>query len=551
MFNSNEWWKTAVIYQIYPRSFYDANNDGIGDLQGIRQRLDYIKSLSVDAIWLCPVCQSPDVDNGYDCSDYKQIDPRYGSLEDMRELIREASLREMGIIIDLVLNHTSDRHPWFQDALSGKDSAFRDYYIWSDGINDAQGHRLPPNDLQSNFGGSAWTFHEASGQFYLHLHDRQQPDLNWHNPQVREALYDVIQFWINEGVAGFRFDVIDLIGKEPLNNITQNGPLMHTYIQEMAGRTFARHALVTVGETWGASPEEALNFIAPARQELSMVFQFEPMQLDKKPGGQRWDLAPLNKRAFKENYHKWQSQLRGQGWNALFMNNHDLPRVVSRWGNDSRYRIYSAKALATVMYLMQGTPFIYQGEEIGMTNVSYEAIEDYVDVETFNVWNERKAKGYRESDILTSIHAKGRDNARTPMQWSSQDHGGFSRHTPWFKTNANYPQINVENQAAEPDSILNYYRALLAWRKESDVVRYGSYHPVLTQYDAVFAYVRVMTGQKLYVIANFSDETLSLAGDIVPEQDERHFVFHNYVSHQANLAARVLQPWECWVIATT
>ncbi|MDW6005261.1 glycoside hydrolase family 13 protein [Vibrio mangrovi] len=553
MFHDKNWWKNAVIYQIYPRSFYDTNDDGIGDIQGIIQKLDYIKSLNVDAIWLCPVCTSPDVDNGYDCSNYLEIDPRYGTNQDMSDLIAAAGEREMGIIIDLVLNHTSDQHRWFQNALTGRDAKFRDFYIWGEGTTDHYGNRLPPNDLQSNFGGSAWEYHRETDQFYLHLHDKSQPDLNWSNPQVRDALYGIVQFWIDQGVAGFRLDVIDLIGKEPFQNITQNGPKMHDYIHELAGKTFAGQPVMTIGETWGATPEEALKFIAPERQELNMVFQFEPMQLDKQAGGQRWDLAPLDKLAFKKNYLKWQTSLRNRGWNALFANNHDLPRVVSRWGNDREYRAQSAKALAAVLYLMQGTPFIYQGEEIGMTNIPYDSIDDFIDIETINTWHERKQRGIAETEILTSLRAKCRENGRTPMQWNSQPYAGFSTASPWYAANPNYPEINVAIQESDQHSILNFYRTLLQYRKENPVIRDGEFQLLLTDHPDIFAYQRATQEQSVWVIANLSDRCTSWAQTQFKEPG-RKIMFSNYPTDHHEIQERMTHetirfaPWELWVI---
>lgn len=554
MFTNKEWWKDAVIYQIYPRSFNDTNKDGIGDLPGITEKLDYIKSLEVDAIWICPVCESPDIDNGYDCSNYREIDPRYGNMEDMRTLITEARRQEMGIIIDLVLNHTSDKHYWFQSALSSRESQYRNFYVWSDGIIDSHGILQPPNELRSNFGGSAWEYHQATEQYYLHLHDSSQPDLNWKNPKTREAMYEVIRFWVNEGVAGFRLDVIDLLGKEPLSGITQNGPQMHDFIQGIAEQTFAGHSFVSVGEAWGANPQEALKFIEPKRKELNMIFQFEPMQLDKQDGGKRWDLAPLDKVAFKKTYEKWQHQLQDAGWNALFANNHDLPRVVSRWGNDTEYWSQSAKALATLLYLMKGTPFIFQGEEIGMTNVPYESIDKFMDIESLNAWNDRVAKGIPEQEVLTSIRAKGRENGRTPMQWSNAEKGGFTQGIPWYDLNPNYTHINVAAQEKNKESILNYYRDLLKYRKGNEIIRRGSFELYLRDHPEIFVYRRVLNSKSIWVLANMSNTPTALKFlDI--DGITGKAVLMNYQSSEKQITTYldekqdiVLKPWECWVI---
>ena len=408
------WWQEVVVYQIYPRSFKDSNGDGIGDLNGIIEKLDYLEKLGIGAIWLSPVYQSPNDDNGYDISDYEAIMDEFGTMNEMDVLINEAKKRGIQIVMDLVVNHTSDEHAWFIEAKSSVNSKYRDYYIWRKPVNGQ-----PPNNLQSTFLGPAWEFDEATGEYYLHLFSKKQPDLNWENPEMRQAIYDMMNFWIVKGIGGFRMDVIDLVGKIPDQEITGNGPKLHDYLQEMNQQTFGQYDLLTVGETWGATPEIAKLYSHPDRQELSMVFQFEHIGLDEVPGKSKWDLRPLVIQELKDVFNKWQTELGNDGWNSLFWNNHDLPRIVSRWGNDQTYRVESAKMLAILLHMMKGTPYIYQGEEIGMTNHPIHSYEEIEDIESRNFYHDRLEKGYSEKEIFTSINAKGRDNARTPMQWDA------------------------------------------------------------------------------------------------------------------------------------
>ncbi|WP_354483913.1 alpha-glucosidase [Paenibacillus sp. PvP094] len=502
---NKKWWKETVVYQIYPRSFQDSNGDGIGDLKGIESRLDYLQELGIGAIWLSPVCKSPQDDYGYDISDYQDIDPMFGSLDDMEALIHEAGKRDIRIIMDLVLNHTSDEHPWFQEAKKGKDNPYHDYYVWRDGVEGT-----PPNDLGSTFGGSAWEWVPEIGQYYLHLFSVKQPDLNWENPKVRQEIYDMINWWIDKGVGGFRLDVIDLIGKEPDAKITGNGPNLHKYIRELSKETFQKaENLLTVGETWGATPEIAKLYSNPDGSEFSMVFQFEHIGLDEQEGKGKWDLKPLDVLELKKVLSKWQTELKGDAWNSLFWNNHDLPRIVSRWGNDGEYRIESAKMLATLLHGMQGTPYIYQGEELGMTNVQY-AIEDYRDIELLNLYKERMGKGYPESSVMESIFAKGRDNARTPMQWDSSDNAGFTSGEPWIKVNPNYTDIHAQDNLNNPESIFHYYRKLIQLRKDHEVIVYGDYELVFPDDPEVFAYTRTLNGTKVLVVCNFQGNTIKL-----------------------------------------
>ena len=503
---NKKWWKETVVYQIYPRSFQDSNGDGIGDLKGIVSRLDYLQELGIGAIWLSPVCKSPQDDFGYDISDYQDIDPMFGSLDDMESLIHEAGKRDIRIIMDLVLNHTSDEHPWFQEAKKGKDNPYHDYYVWRDGVEGT-----PPNDLGSTFGGSAWEWVPEIGQYYLHLFSVKQPDLNWENPKVRQEIYDMINWWIDKGVGGFRLDVIDLIGKEPDAKITGNGPNLHKYIRELSKETFQKaENLLTVGETWGATPEIAKLYSNPDGSEFSMVFQFEHIGLDEQEGKGKWDLKPLDVLELKKVLSKWQTELKGDAWNSLFWNNHDLPRIVSRWGNDGKYRIESAKMLATLLHGMQGTPYIYQGEELGMTNVQY-AIEDYRDIELLNLYKERMGKGYPESSVMESIFAKGRDNARTPMQWDSSDNAGFTSGEPWIKVNPNYTDIHAQDNLNNPESIFHHYRKLIQLRKDHEVIVYGDYELVFPDDPEVFAYTRTLNGTKVLVVCNFKGNTVELS----------------------------------------
>ena len=434
-----QWWHSSVVYQIYPRSFNDSNGDGIGDINGIREKLDYLKELGIDVIWLSPVYKSPNDDNGYDISDYCDIMDEFGSMEDMDNLLKEANERGIKILMDLVVNHTSDEHKWFIEAKKSKDNEYRDYYIWRDAVD---GHE--PNDLGSTFSGSAWQYDETTNQYYLHLFSKKQPDLNWENEKVRNEVYKMMNFWVDKGIGGFRMDVIDLIGKVPDERITGNGPKLHEYLQEMNKAALEGKNLLTVGETWGATPEVAKLYSNPERNELSMVFQFEHIGLDQVEGKEKWDLKTLNLLDLKNILSKWQTELEGQGWNSLFWNNHDLPRIVSRWGNDKEYRVLSAKMLATLLHGMKGTPYIYQGEELGMTNVRFESIDEYNDIESLNMYKDRISKGYTHDEIMESIYVKGRDNARTPMQWNDSENAGFTTGTPWLAINKNYNEIKRE-----------------------------------------------------------------------------------------------------------
>lgn len=494
------WWKSAVFYELYPKSFQDTTGSGVGDLRGILSRLDYLETLGIDAIWLCPVCASPQVDNGYDISDFCAIDPLFGTMADMEELIAEGKKRGIGILMDLTLNHSSNQHRWFREARKSRDNPFHDYYVWRDGGADT-----PPNDMRAVFGGSAWEYVPEVGQWYFHQFAPEQPDLNWDNPALRQELYKVLRFWVRKGVAGFRLDVIDQIAKDPDRGITINGPRLDEFLREMSREALSGEGLVTVGEAWGADVQRARRYSAPDGSELSMVFQFEHIGLDQQPGGDKWDLAPLSLPKLKECVRRWQQGLYGVGWNSLFFNNHDLPRIVSRWGSDGEYRVVSAKMLATMLYGLQGTPYIYQGEELGMTNIRLK-LEQYQDLEIHNLYRERTAQGYDPRDVMESIWARGRDNARTPMQWTAGENAGFTTGTPWLPVNENYREINAGAALADPDSVFHYYRRLIALRKTMDVFRDGWFALLCPEDERVFAYTRETQEGHLLVVCNFTGE---------------------------------------------
>ena len=499
------WWKSAVFYQIYPKSFQDTTGSGVGDLKGVISRLDYLAELGIDGIWLSPVCASPQKDNGYDISDYCAIDPMFGTMADMEGLIAAAGKRGISIILDLVLNHSSNEHRWFKEALKGRDNPCHDYYIWRDG--DAA---TPPNDMMALFGGPAWTYVPELGQWYFHQFSPWQPDLNWENPTLRRKLYDSIRFWVDKGVGGFRLDVIDQIAKEPDQKITINGPRLHEYFRELSRESFIKEGLVTVGEAWGADVERARLYSAPGGSELSMVFQFEHLFHDQLPTGEKWDCTTLDLPGLKECYRRWQQELHGVGWNSLFMNNHDLPRIVSRWGNDREYRVESAKMLATMLHGMEGTPYIYQGEELGMTNIRL-PMDQYVDLEIHNAYRERLEKGFTHDQVMESIWARGRDNARTPMQWDSSPNAGFTSGTPWLPVNPNYTQVNAAAALADPQSVFHHYRALIALRKTLPVFREGTFTLLCPEDESIFAYTRDTEQEHLLVACNFTDRELPFA----------------------------------------
>lgn len=529
-----KWWQSSVVYQIYPRSFADSNGDGMGDLPGITGKIEYLKKLGVNVLWICPIYQSPQDDNGYDISDYRAVYPKFGTMENMKDLIQKCKDNDIKIIMDLVVNHTSDEHPWFIESKKSLHNPYRDYYIWRKGTDGR-----PPNDLMSNFGGSAWEYSPETDEYYLHFYSKKQPDLNWENPKLRQEIYDMMNWWLDQGIAGFRMDVIDLIGKIPDQKIKENGPKLHSYLHEMNEATFGHRDSMTVGECWGATPEIGRLYTDPERKELSMIFQFEQIQLDKKPGGQRWDLKSLYLPDLKRVFSKWQTELEGHGWNSLFWNNHDLPRIVSRWGNDGEYRVLSAKMLATLLHGMKGTPYIYQGEEIGMTNVPFQTIDEFPDIETQNIYKERLKAGFTEEETMHAIRAKARDNARTPMQWNAEKNAGFTEGTPWYRVNPNYKEINVEQALADPESVFYHYQKLIQLRKEHDIMVYGTYQLLFPEDEDLYIYTRTLEEEKWLIVCNFHEKTRKFrckrAGQVM---------LSNYADTPATEKIAELRPYE-------
>ncbi|KGE18527.1 glycoside hydrolase family 13 protein [Paenibacillus wynnii] len=545
-------WKEAVVYQIYPRSFMDSNGDGIGDLRGIISRLDYLQKLGVDVVWLSPVYKSPNDDNGYDISDYEGIMDEFGTLKDWEELLAGLHDRGIKLMMDLVINHSSDEHAWFAESRSSIDNPYRDYYIW----RPAQPDGRLPNNWSSIFSGPAWELDETTGEYYLHLFSRKQPDLNWENPRLREALYKMISFWLDKGVDGLRMDVINLISKTPGlpsageeeldwgGQYFMNGPHVHEYLQEMNEQVLSKYDIMTVGETPGATVDDAILYTGEDRKELQMVFQFEHMDVDSGPGG-KWDVVPWTLINLRNILHKWQSGLAEQGWNSLYLNNHDQPRMVSRFGNDGQYRVISAKMLATLLHTLKGTPYIYQGEEIGMTNVKFSVLEDYQDIETHNMYREKVTVGGADHEtILNAIHVKGRDNARTPMQWNASANAGFTEGTPWLKLNPNYNDINVEQALADPESIFYYYQKLIKLRKENPIMVYGKYELLLPEHEYLYAYTRSLDNEKWLVLLNFSDTPQRVD---LPEELKtvNRLMISNYEESSAEL--ETLRPYEARV----
>lgn len=534
---NKKWWQNAVIYQIYPRSFCDSNGDGIGDLKGIISKLDYLHELGIDAIWLSPIYRSPQDDNGYDISDYQDIDPLFGNLDDMDELIAEAKKRNIRIIMDLVLNHSSDEHKWFIEAKKSKDNPYHDYYVWRDGVEGTY-----PNTLRSAFSGPAWEWMPELAQYYLHQFSIKQPDLNWENPKVREEIYKMIQWWVDRGVGGFRLDVIDLVGKEVDKMIMSEGEMLHPYLKEMSKAVFQQNELVTVGEAWSATPERAFKYSNPDGSELSMVFQFEHIVLDQQEGKDKWDLAPFPFVEFKKVFTKWQTELYQKGWNSLFLENHDLPRSVSSFADDGEYREISAKMLATCLHGMQGTPYVYQGQEIGMTNIKLD-ISDYRDIELLNMYKERTENGYTHEEVMESIYKKGRDNARTPMQWNAGENAGFTTGTPWLTVNPNHKEINVEKAMQDENSIFHYYKKLIALRKSEDIFVEGKYEPLMLEDEKIFAYTRTYEGTSMLVVGNFTKEIV--ACDLVEEWADGEVLIANYSDRAGG---KELRPYEAMMI---
>ncbi|MCA1020842.1 glycoside hydrolase family 13 protein [Halobacillus litoralis] len=544
------WWKEAVGYQVYPRSFQDSNGDGIGDLQGMISRLDYLKDMGIDFIWICPMYKSPKDDNGYDISDYQDILDEFGTMEDFDELLQEVHKRGMKLIIDLVLNHTSDEHPWFIESRKSKDNPKRDWYIWRDGRGGRE-----PNNWESIFEGSAWEYDKKTGQYYLHVFSRKQPDLNWENEDVREALYNTVNWWLDKGIDGFRIDAISHIKKRPgfpdmpnpkkekyvsSFDMHMNQKGIHTHLQEFKDRTYANYDVMTVGEANGVSADEADQWVGD-NGKMDMIFQFEHLDLWDQDAEQQLDVKGL-----KKVLTRWQKALEGDGWNALFVENHDKARVVSTWGDDQVYWRESATSIATMYFFMQGTPYIYQGQEIGMTNMPFPSIEDYDDVAAKNLYQTKKAKGMAHDDIMEILWNTSRDNSRTPMQWSREAQAGFTTGKPWMKINPNYTSINVADQEQDAHSILNYYKKMIALKKEQEVFTYGTYDLLLPEDEQVYAYTRTLHDQRAVVIANLTDQTAFFETED-PLSSSQMVLSNTIVTFHNNVSSFPLKPYEARV----
>ncbi len=550
-----KWWKESVVYQIYPRSFKDSNGDGIGDINGITEKLDYLKELGIDVIWLSPVYQSPNDDNGYDISDYQAIMEEFGTMEDFDRMLAEAHKRGIRIVMDLVVNHTSDEHAWFVESKKSRENPYRDYYIWREGKDGKE-----PNNWGSVFNGSAWVYDETTDMYYLHLFSKKQPDLNWDNPKVREEVFSMMNWWCEKGIDGFRMDVISMISKvEGLPDgkvqgglygdaspYVQNGPHVHEYLQEMNKEVLSKYDLLTVGECAGVTIEEAKKYASNKGTELGMVFQFEHMDLDQGEFS-KWGDKKVKLTALKENLTKWQNELEGKAWNSLFWCNHDQPRVVSRFGNDSKeYREVSAKMLATCLHLMQGTPYVYQGEELGMTNVPFASVDEFKDIESINAYHEYVESGLiSKEDMMRYLCYKSRDNARTPMQWNNQENAGFTTGTPWIKVNPNYVEINAEEEVKRADSVFSYYKKLIALRHQEEVIVYGHYELLLPESEELYVYTRELNEEKLLVICNFTDKEVSYA---VPDEFVGKEILISNYEEQEMKQELSLKPYEAIVI---
>jgi oligo-1,6-glucosidase len=555
------WWKESVVYQIYPRSFMDSNGDGIGDLRGIIQKLDYIKDLGVDVVWLCPVYKSPNDDNGYDISDYRDIMDEFGTLADWQELLDGMHQRGIKLIMDLVVNHSSDEHPWFVEARKSKDNPYRDYYIWHPGKDGKE-----PNNWASHFSGSAWQYDESTGEYYMHLFTKKQPDLNWENPKLRAEVYDLMKYWLDKGIDGFRMDVINMISKVPGfpdvpahnadrfhldNRYFINGPRLLEFLSEMKHEVLSKYDILTVGETPSVTPQIAIDFTNEETGALSMVFQFQHMDIDADftTGSSRSTIKPWSLLELKQIITRWQKEMENKGWNSIYLMNHDQPRSVSRFGNDKEYRNKSAMMLATFTLMLQGTPYIYQGEEIGMTNVAFETIDDYRDVETLNLYRELvEEKGVDARSLLKVINAKSRDNARTPMQWDDGKNAGFTSGNPWIKVNPNYKTINVQNALADSNSIFYYYKKMIQLRKQNPVAVYGSYDILLENDEKVYAFTRMLENDRLLVLLNFTGDHAALELPETMPYSSAELLIGNYDTVSAeNIRTVTLRPYEALV----
>ena len=550
-----KWWKESVVYQIYPKSFKDSNGDGVGDIRGIIQKLDYLKELGVNVLWISPMLESPQDDNGYDISDYRRIYKEYGTMEDYEELLSEAHKRDIRILMDLVVNHTSDEHNWFVESRKSKDNPYRDYYIWKDPVNGKE-----PNNWGGAFGGSAWEYDPQTQMYYLHLFSKKQPDLNWENEKVRQEVYDMMTFWCEKGIDGFRMDVISMISKDQtfpdgeMNNSLYgdfgpycvHGPRIHEFLQEMNREVLSKYDIMTVGETSGVTIEEAQNYAGEARNELNMVFQFEHVDNGSGDYG-KWTTEKYDFKEFKRIMIKWQEELQGKALNSLFLGNHDQPRSVSRFGNDNpAYRETSAKMLATCLHMMQGTPYVYQGEELGMTNVYFDILEDYRDIESINFFTELTEAGLMTPEyMMKCLMLRSRDNARTPMQWDDSAQAGFTDGAPWIKVNPNYKEINAAQQLEDPNSIFHYYQKLIRLRKEKDIIVYGEFEPIYRDDEQIFAYIRRQKQEKLLTVCNFSDKNAEME---IPEEFKGAECLITNLDRTVFEGRIVLKPYEAFVL---
>ena len=550
------WWKESVVYQIYPRSFCDSNGDGIGDLNGITGKLDYLKELGIDVIWLSPVYKSPNDDNGYDISDYQAIMDEFGTMEDFDRMLATAHEKGIKIMMDLVVNHTSDEHKWFIESRKSTDNPYRDYYIWRPAKEDGS----LPNNWGSCFSGPAWEYDKTTDMYFLHLFSKKQPDLNWDNPAVRQDVFDMMNWWLKKGVDGFRMDVISLISKEPglpdkepgINgyatfNVSANGPHVHEYLQEMRQKALNNADTITVGECSGVTLEEAKKYARSDEKELNMVFQFEHMDVDSDEKAGKWTTRKMDLRNLKKILTRWQKGLQDIAWNSLYWENHDQPRSVSRFGNDSdEYREISAKMLATCIHMMQGTPYVYQGEELGMTNCPFNTLDNFRDLESINAFHELTEQGkMTKEDMMAAIGYKGRDNARTPMQWDDSAYAGFSTTNPWIMVNPNYTKINAKDQVNREDSVFKYYQKLIKLRHESELIVYGTYDLILDDDKDIYAYIRTLGDEKLIVYCNFSENTREV--ELPEEFTNGKVLISNYIDAKVNHKI-TLRPYEAIVI---
>ncbi|MBJ24677.1 MAG: glucohydrolase [Flavobacteriaceae bacterium] len=543
---NKNWWKESVVYQIYPRSYKDTSGNGLGDIDGIIQKIGYIKSLGVDIIWLCPIYESPNDDNGYDISDYRRISDDFGGDESFDRLLKAIHNSGLKLIMDLVVNHTSDEHYWFDEAKKSKGNKYHNYYIWKKGNS-----KTPPNNWQSVFGGSAWKWNEKTKEYFLHLYTQKQPDLNWENSEVREEIYSIIDFWLDKGVDGFRMDVISMISKrlafedipdnmsivEVMEKFYSNGPRVHEFIKEMNQKVLSKYDIVTVGEGPGINLENALKYVSEKENELNMVFHFDHLFIDYGPKG-KYDPIPIDFIRFKKIFSQWDNLLANKGWNSIFLGNHDFSRIVSRFGNDKDYHFESAKLLVTLLMTMRGTPYIYQGDEIGMINVAHPSIDFYDDVETLNAWKLAENEGKDMERFLKLVHKQSRDNARTPMQWDSSKNGGFTKGKPWIPLNKNFKMINVTNQEGDPHSILQYYRKMIAFRKANKTLVYGEYKDLEPNHSKLFIYKRWDEKYMFLVAHNFSNNIEEFSADYVKDHT---LSSSNYLSNEKQ---NFLQPWE-------